>query len=198
MGLDQFAGFLHNGTEILKHHWRKHPRLQVFFAKEFKKQQANKQPQTGNEEEVCTLPPPLPTPHLAKDGTYRSLSLRYPGTGGFWMTRPQVWPKPIEDKAVVVGLWQSLDFVKVSSNNLTHLGFNAGEGGVKIDEAMVNRLDQEIRKGYPNCVAQDGFFWGHEFQEEAVRKYKDKDKFFVKWCKEQLQEGRCIMYDCSW
>ena len=73
--------------------------------------------------------------------------------------------------------------------DLSHLGFNGGMGGVKITEEVVNKLDKEYLEGYPNCVAEDGFFWGQQFQKESIKEYKAQDKEFIAWCREQLKEG---------
>ena len=82
--------------------------------------------------------------------------------------------------------------------DLSHLGFNGGMGGVKITEETANKLDKEYLEGYPNCVAEDGFFWGQQFQKESIKEYKAQDKKFIDWCREQLKEGKEIGYDCSW
>ena len=60
--------------------------------------------------------------------------------------------------------------------DLSHLGFNGGMGGVRITEEIVNKLDKEMKEGYPNCVAEDGFFWGQQFQEDSVKEYKAPDE----------------------
>ena len=67
-----------------------------------------------------------------------------------------------------------------------------------ITKELVNRLDKERKAGYPNCVAEYGFFWGTRFQEGSVEKYKEQDKKFVKWCRKQLALGKDIGYDCWW
>lgn len=127
MGLDQYAGFRDSNGEVHeKFYWRKHARLQQFFAKEFEKQKETK------------------------------------GDGSF------------------------------------DLGFNAGEGGVKITEELVKRLEEQVKGGYWDCFASDGFFWGQQFQEESVKEYKAQDEEFIKWCKDQLKKGKDIGYDCSW
>ena len=142
MGLDQFAGFRDSDGEITDtFYWRKHARLQIFFANEFIEQH-KKQLQKHEKE----------------------------------------------------GLGPSDGFL----GDQSHLGFNGGEGGVNITEGLVNRLDQEIQKGYPNSVAENGFFWGQQFQKESVSKYKTQDEEFVIWCREQLKLGKNIAYDCSW
>lgn len=140
MGLDQYAGFCGFDGEVWYgdhiFYWRKHARLQVFFANEFIKQHKN---------------------------------------------QLQNVKKEVKKKF-----------------DLSHLGFNGGEGGVKITQELVNRLDKERREGYPNCVAKDGFFWGQRCQEATIRENKKKDEEFVEWCREQLEKGQEIAYDCSW
>ena len=132
MGLDQYAGFRDSKGEVHEEfYWRKHARLQVFFSKQFRKQNKDKE----------------------KNNTV---------------------------------------------DDLQHLGFNGGQGGVTITEDLIKELEEAIKNNYWDCFASDGFFWGQQFQEEAIKEYKAQDQEFLKWCKEQLKEGRNIGYDCSW
>jgi len=85
-----------------------------------------------------------------------------------------------------------------SINDLQHLGFNGGQGGVKITKDLLERLEEAYKNNYYDYFASDGFFWGQQFQEEQVTEYKDQDKKFIDWCKEQLNAGKDIAYDCSW
>ena len=132
MGLDQYAGFRDSKGEVHEEfYWRKHARLQVFFSKQFKKQNKDKE----------------------KNNTV---------------------------------------------DDLQHLGFNGGQGGVTINEALIKDLEEAIKNDYYDHFASDGFFWGQQFQEEQVKEYKAQDKEFLKWAKEQVKAGRSIGYDCSW
>ena len=132
MGLDQYAGFRDSKGEVHEEfYWRKHARLQVFFAKQFRKQN--------------------------KD----------------------------EDKNNTV-------------DDLQHLGFNGGQGGVTITEEVVKDLEEAIKNDYWDHFATDGFFWGQQFQEEQVKEYKAQDKKFLEWGKKRLKEKKEIGYDCSW
>ena len=132
MGLDQYAGFRDSKGEVHEEfYWRKHARLQVFFSKQFKKQNKDKE----------------------KNNTV---------------------------------------------DDLQHLGFNGGQGGVTITEEIVKELEEQINNDYWDCFASDGFFWGQQFQEEQVKEYKAKDKKFLEWCKKRLKEKKEIGYDCSW
>ena len=132
MGLDQYAGFRDSKGEVHEEfYWRKHARLQVFFSKQFQKQNEGK------------------------------------------------------DKNNTV-------------DDLQHLGFNGGQGGVTITEEVVKDLEEAIKNGYYDHFATDGFFWGQQFQEEQVKEYKAQDKKFLEWCKQRLKEKKDIGYDCSW
>ena len=132
MGLDQYAGFRDSKGEVHEEfYWRKHARLQVFFAKQFRKQNEGK------------------------------------------------------DKNNTV-------------DDLQHLGFNGGQGGVTITEEVVKDLEEAIKNDYWDHFASDGFFWGQQFQEEQVKEYKAQDKKFLEWCKQRLKEKKDIGYDCSW
>ena len=84
------------------------------------------------------------------------------------------------------------------SGGLDHLGFNAGDVPVEMTKEVVDKLEEAIKNNYKDYVAEDGFFWGQQFQEDAVKEYKAQDEEFLKWAKEQLKEGRQIGYDCSW
>ena len=85
-----------------------------------------------------------------------------------------------------------------SSEGLQHLGFNGGQGGVKITKELVERLEEAYKNKYYDYFAPDGFFWGQQFQEEQVTEYAQQDEKFIEWCKEQLEAKKEIGYDCSW
>ena len=132
MGLDQYAGFRDSKGEVHEEfYWRKHARLQVFFSKQFRKQNKDKK----------------------KNNTV---------------------------------------------DDLQHLGFNGGQGGVTITEEVVKDLEEAIKNGYYDHFASDGFFWGQQFQEEQGTEYKAQDEKFLRWCKQRLKEKKEIGYDCSW
>ena len=56
-----------------------------------------------------------------------------------------------------------------SINDLQHLGFNGGQGGVKITKDLLERLEEAYKNNYYDYFASDGFFWGQQFQEEQVQ-----------------------------
>jgi len=81
--------------------------------------------------------------------------------------------------------------------DLTHLGMN-GNDELYITEEIVHELEAEWKDNYPNSFASDGFFWGHQWQEEAVKEYKAQDKKFIEWCKEMIKQKKAPIYSCSW
>ena len=83
-------------------------------------------------------------------------------------------------------------------DDLQHLGFNGGQGGVTITEDVIKDLEEAIKNDYWITLPLMVSFWGQQFQEEQVKEYKAQDEEFLKWAKEQVKAGRQIGYDCSW
>jgi hypothetical protein len=81
--------------------------------------------------------------------------------------------------------------------DMSHLGMN-GYDEVYITEDVVKDLEEEIKSNYPHSFCADGFFWGQQFQEEAVKEYKSQDLKFLKFCKEAIKDGKTVVYTCSW
>jgi len=77
-----------------------------------------------------------------------------------------------------------------------NLGFNGGP--VIINEDVLNKLEKAIDSDYQDYIATDGFFWGQQYQEEQVINYKERDKQFLQWCKDQVSKGNIPEYHCSW
>ena len=92
----------------------------------------------------------------------------------------------------------TLKYKNNTMEDLQHLGFNGGQGGVTITEEVVKDLEEAIKNGYYDHFASDGFFWGQQFQEEQVNEYKAQNEKFLRWCKQRLKEKKEIGYDCSW
>ena len=44
----------------------------------------------------------------------------------------------------------------------------------------------------------DGFFWGHQFQEESMREYKQQDLEFCEQALKWIDEGKEVFYECWW
>ena len=85
----------------------------------------------------------------------------------------------------------------IMENGLGHLGFNSGDE-VYITEEVVEALEKTYKIDYSDHFCSDGFFWGQQFQEEAVKDYKAYDKEFIDWCKNQIKNKQVPIYTCSW
>jgi hypothetical protein len=83
-------------------------------------------------------------------------------------------------------------------SGMNGMGFNGDEHKVVITKDVLKRLEDAIKNDYYDHFASDGFFWGHQFQEEQVKEYKKQDLAFVKFCKKGIKEGKIIEYSCSW
>ena len=81
-------------------------------------------------------------------------------------------------------------------SDLAHLGFNGS--GVFMTKEVLDSLEKAIDNGYWEYFAHDGFFWGQQFQEEAVKEYKEQDIEFLAWAREQIKNKKNVIYTCSW
>ena len=65
-----------------------------------------------------------------------------------------------------------------------------------LTEADLLALQEAIGNGYFDQFCEGGFFWGHQFQEEAVQEYKDEDTRFVTAALSAVREGKPVVYSC--
>ena len=73
-----------------------------------------------------------------------------------------------------------------------------GSAELELDKAIIEELRQEIKRGYHSSFCEGGFFWGHQFQEEAVKEYQKQDLEFCDWVLTELDKGNKVVYSCSW
>lgn len=57
-------------------------------------------------------------------------------------------------------------------------------------------LQEQIAKGYEDYVSQGGFFWGHQWQDQAVEDYAQQDAEFVQAALDALEQGGQVEYSC--
>ena len=82
---------------------------------------------------------------------------------------------------------------------LSSLGFNSDcEAPVYITQEVAKELAEQIQEGFKDYHAEDGFFWGQQFQEESVKEYKEQDIKFLKFCEQAINEKKVVEYWCSW
>ena len=73
---------------------------------------------------------------------------------------------------------------------------NAFNKAIKFHQT--GKLEEAIKNNYKDYVAEDGFFWGQQFQEESVEEYREQDLDFLADCKKALSNNDTILYECSW
>jgi len=57
-------------------------------------------------------------------------------------------------------------------------------------KAMINADDLPESPG--------GFFYGHQFQDESAKEYREQDLEFCDWVLAQLKDGQPVFYSCWW
>ena len=68
---------------------------------------------------------------------------------------------------------------------------------VQLDVTDIKVIRNFVEKGeLPFCA--DGMFWGHQFQEDAMREYKDQDLDFCAQAIEWIKEGKEVYYSSWW
>tara|TARA_R100000773_G_scaffold5706_1_gene6080 strand:- start:110 stop:535 length:426 start_codon:yes stop_codon:yes gene_type:complete len=110
-----------------------------------------------------------------------------------------VWRKHARLQQFMSSQWNKQNKHHQHEGHLAHLGFNADqEAPVYITEDVAKDLAEAISNNYKDYVAEDGFFWGQQFQEESVKEYKDQDIKFLKFCQQAISEKKVVEYWCSW
>ena len=110
-----------------------------------------------------------------------------------------VWRKHARLQQFMSSWWDKQNKHHQHEGHLAHLGFNADqEAPVYITEELVLDLAEAISNNYKDYVAEDGFFWGQQFQEESVKEYKDLAVKFLKFCQQAISEKKVVEYWCSW
>ena len=68
---------------------------------------------------------------------------------------------------------------------------------VQLDETDIKVIRNFVEKSeLPFCA--DGMFWGHQFQEDAMKEYKEQDLEFCDKALEWLEEGKEVYYSSWW
>ena len=110
-----------------------------------------------------------------------------------------VWRKHARLQQFMAKKWAEQNPAVEPEGMLAHLGFNADqEAPCYMTKEVVKELGEQIEKGFADYVAEDGFFWGQQFQEESVKEYKEQDMKFLKFCEQAISENKVVEYWCSW
>lgn len=61
----------------------------------------------------------------------------------------------------------------------------------------IERLEAAIRDDeLPVC--EGGFFYGHQWQDEAAAEYREQDLEFCAWARQAIKDGDKVYYHCWW
>jgi len=74
--------------------------------------------------------------------------------------------------------------------------FNCQNMDLTEDDLLL--LQDAIANNYDDHPCEGGFFWGHQWQEEAVQEYKAEDTEFVQAALEAVRDGERVIYSCWW
>ena len=110
-----------------------------------------------------------------------------------------VWRKHARLQEFMAKKWTEQNPSVKVEGMLAHLGFNSDQDApCYMTKEVVDELSEQIEKGFSDYVAEDGFFWGQQFQEESVKDYKDQDIKFLKFCQQAISDNKVVEYWCSW
>jgi recombinational DNA repair protein RecT len=110
-----------------------------------------------------------------------------------------VWRKHARLQEFMAQKWTEQNPSVKVEGMLAHLGFNSDQDApCYMTKEVVDELGKQIEKGFSDYVAEDGFFWGQQFQEESVKEYKDQDIKFLKYCQQAISDNKVVEYWCSW
>lgn len=69
---------------------------------------------------------------------------------------------------------------------------------LELTEEDLLQLQRAIDNGFVDFVCDGGFFWGHQFQKEAVDESREYDLEFVTEALEAVRAGERVIYSCWW
>ena len=108
---------------------------------------------------------------------------------------PYYWRKHARMQQFMMELWhkkkeEDAPFGVMGSD------FNCGSPINLTREDITTLLKLVENDDLPFCP--DGFFWGHQFQEQSCKDYKEQDLAFCVDALQWLDEGKEVFYECSW
>ena len=75
------------------------------------------------------------------------------------------------------------------------IDLNCGE--LELTEQDIDALEELVKNGnLPE--SEGGFFYGHDFQDEAAKEYRNRDLEFCRWAKQILETRKKVFYSCWW
>jgi len=110
------------------------------------------------------------------------------------MEAPYYWRKHARLQQFMMALWHSK---KDEETPFGVMGSDFNCVPLMLTKEDVLKLQKLVQNDdLPFCP--DGFFWGHQFQEESMREYKQQDLEFCEKALKWIEEGKEVFYECSW
>ena len=109
------------------------------------------------------------------------------------------WRKHARLQEFMQQLWRVKNFGEEADQwrGLRMDGKHDYHGLLFLEKMDILRLQELVQDdNLPFCP--DGFFWGQQFQEEAMKDNKPWDLKFCETALKWLDEGKKVWYDCSW
>ena len=111
------------------------------------------------------------------------------------MEAPYYWRKHARLQQYMTELWHKKNGTEMLGI-MDKDGFNGGDVLTLTEEDILDLKAKVEDDNLPFCP--DGFFWGHQFQEEAMREYKKQDLEFCESALEWIRQGKEVWYESSW
>jgi len=110
------------------------------------------------------------------------------------MEAPYYWRKHARLQQFMMELWHSK---KDEETPFGVMGSDFNCVPLMLTKEDVLKLQKLVQDdNLPFCP--DGFFWGHQFQEDSMREYKQQDLEFCEKALKWIEEGKEVFYECSW
>tara|TARA_R100000995_G_C3433138_1_gene99507 strand:- start:81 stop:557 length:477 start_codon:yes stop_codon:yes gene_type:complete len=109
---------------------------------------------------------------------------------------PYYWRKHARLQQFMMQLHDKRNGISIEERSMQGI-MHSLNGYIKLQEEDILKLQQLVENdNLPFCP--DSFFWGHQFQEETNKEYKEQDLDFCKDALIWLQQGCQVVYICSW
>jgi len=92
-------------------------------------------------------------------------------------------------------LQEFMETIANEREGMSPTDLNCGE--LELFEDEIIQL-QELVKGNSLPESPGGFFYGHQFQDEAAEENRDQDLEFCKWALTEIKDGNHVFYSCWW
>ena len=118
---------------------------------------------------------------------------QYAYTRTFDQSKDNVQYEFIWRKHAQLQTWMEDLFTRVNCAPAEDL--NCGELELTLDD--IAKLERDLQdRALPR--SEGGFFFGHQFQDESAREYREQDLEFCTWARNSLRSGKRVFYSCWW